>query len=310
MQCEAIQDRLSAYLEGGLEAAERRLVEAHLQNCASCWWELGLLRRTVATLQSLEELEVPPRLTAAIQAGVSARRSSRWQQLASWLFFPLHIKVPLEAMALLLVSLGAVYLYRSAPELAQTPEPSVVTEPAPRAQVPSAVAPKRDDRLDLAARQEAAEKPSGQSEVKKERKVLEQEDAAGRVVRKSAPEPAAQAKPLEEREGFRYEDAGRRELGKEATTGVLRGPVFPDVVLRTSDPARATSRIAEIVTALGGEILEEKDVDQLTLTIPAQAYPQFLAGVRELGDLVSSPTEPPAPPDPKGAVTLSLRLVP
>ena len=128
MRCDEIQDRLSAYLEGEIEPTERRTIEIHLEECVRCRQELALLQRTVSALQSLETIEVPPRLTAAIQVEVGAREQFSWRRLASRLFVPLHIKLPLEAMALVLVTLGVVYVYRSAPELAQAPRPQAVTE--------------------------------------------------------------------------------------------------------------------------------------------------------------------------------------
>jgi hypothetical protein len=155
MRCEGIQDRFSAYLEDELEAAERRSIESHVEACVGCRQELALLRRTVSTLQSLEEIEVPPRLTAAIQAGVSAEGGSRWRHLVSRLFFPLHIKLPLEAMALLLVTLGAVYVYRSAPELAQAPRPQAVTERESRDKTTPIARGQRGDWQEQAARKKA-----------------------------------------------------------------------------------------------------------------------------------------------------------
>lgn len=281
MRCEEIQDRLSAYLEGELEAAERRNIESHVEECVGCRQELALLRRTVSTLQSLEEIEVPPRLTAAIQADVNARGRFRWRQLASRLFFPLHIKLPLEAMALLLVSLGVVYVYRSAPELAQAPRPQAVTERESRDKTVPLAAGRRDDLQEHAARKRPAEKLRAHSKVEEEQKALGEADAVARALRKEAPEPA-------------LEDVSP----------------MPEMILKTKNPSQAASRIATIVKKFGGKLLEKKGEHQLILMIPTSAYPEFLAALGELGEPMHPPAETSSKPSPERTMTFSLRLIP
>ncbi|MGH7372217.1 MAG: hypothetical protein ACREJK_10290, partial [Candidatus Methylomirabilales bacterium] len=82
-----------------------------------------------------------------------------------------------------------------------------------------------------------------------------------------------------------------------------------DVMLETSDPARAVVRITEIVSALEGKV-EVKEERHLILLIPAKAYSQFLTALKDSGYAVSTPTESPAAPSPEGTVTFSLRLTP
>ncbi|MEE9522274.1 MAG: DUF2275 domain-containing protein [candidate division NC10 bacterium] len=281
MRCEGIQDRFSAYLEDELEAAERRSIESHVEACVGCRQELALLRRTVSTLQSLEEIEVPPRLTAAIQAGVSAEGGSRWRHLVSRLFFPLHIKLPLEAMALLLVTLGAVYVYRSAPELAQAPRPQAVTERESRDKTTPIARGQRGDWQEQAARKRPAEKLRAHSKVEDEQKALGEADAVGRALRKGAPSAS-------------LEDVSP----------------MPEMILKTKNPSQAASRVAHIVKRLGGKLLEKKGEHQLILTIPASAYPEFLAALGELGEPMHPPAEISAKPSPEGAITFSFRLIP
>lgn len=335
MGCQDVRNQLSAYLEGELEVAPRRVVEDHVRQCVRCQGELVLLQRTIALLRGLDEVEVPPSLSAAIQAGIRPRRGRSWREVASWLFFPIHVKLPIQAVALLLVSLGAVYLYRSAPEFSQAPQPPVATESAPRGEAVPSTAAGRADRLDLAARQEAAEKSSGQREAQKERKVPEQEDAAARALRKSAPESAASPKPSEEREALRESAAGidaetqeergsqkQRDLAgglrKEAPAASRAAPLVRELTLKTRDPSQAASRIAEIATAMGGRLVEAsdprksapEDLHRLALAIPPEAYPRFLNALRELGDLSPLAGEPPAAPSPEGTVIVYLRLIP
>ena len=282
MRCEETQDRLSAYLEGELEPAARRIIEVHLEECVRCREELALLQRTVSTLQSLEPIEVPPRLTAAIQAEVGAREQFSWRRLASRLFLPLHIKLPLEAMALVLVTLGVVYVYRSAPELAQAPRPQAVTERESRDETAPGVGGRRGDLAEYAARKRSAEKLGASSMAQKAPKVSEETDVAARALRKEAPA------------------AGLADISS-----------LPEVVLKTENPSDAAARIATLVERVGGKILETPGEHQLVLAIPASSYPEFLAALRELGKPIQPPAaEPPPGASPQGTVTFSLRLIP
>jgi hypothetical protein len=54
-----LRDRLSAYIDRGLDPAATRRLEAHLGECARCRAELEQLRSTVAALRELPEARVP-----------------------------------------------------------------------------------------------------------------------------------------------------------------------------------------------------------------------------------------------------------
>ena len=292
MRCEEIQGHLSAYLEDEVEPGERRAIEEHLPECVRCRHELELLRRTVSALTSLEEIEVPPRLTASIQAGVEAQGSSWWRDLTSRLFFPLHIKLPLEAVALILVALGAVYIYRSAPEMGQAPRPPAVTERAPRGRGAAQIAGARQDLDETTALKQSAVKTEASLDDQAEREAFEE----------------AEPKSLKER------DVGLRRFGvmrKEAPSSSNVAPLVRELTLKTENFSQAASRIAEIAATLGGKLLEVRDNQQLILTIPAQEYPKFLTAVRELGAPVDVPGEAreAKPFTPQGTLMLHLRLV-
>ncbi|MFQ5802567.1 MAG: zf-HC2 domain-containing protein [Candidatus Methylomirabilales bacterium] len=300
MRCEQIQGHLSAYLEDEVDPKERRAIEEHLPECVRCRRELELLRRTVSSLTSLEEIEVPPRLTASIQSGVTAQGSSWWRGLTSRLFFPLHIKLPLEAMALILVALGAVYMYRSAPEMAQTPGPPAVTARAPRGRGAAQIAGARRDLDETSALKQSAVKTEASLDDQAEREAFE--EAEPKAPGKAGP------KAVEER------DVGALRFGlmrKEAPSSSNVAPLVQELTLKTGNPSEAASRITEIAATMGGKLLEVRDNQQLILTIPAQEYPKFLTALRELGAPVDVPGEAreAQPSTPQGTLTLHLRLV-
>lgn len=79
--CEQVQERLSAWLDGELTAAERREVAVHLEVCPGCQAELALLSRLDAALGTL--VAPPPDLLAAkTLTRLTPRRRYGWQSLA------------------------------------------------------------------------------------------------------------------------------------------------------------------------------------------------------------------------------------
>ena len=66
MTCERIEELLSAYLEGGLSAAQRADVEAHIAGCADCAALLGLMRETMTATAGFPEAEPSAGLMARL----------------------------------------------------------------------------------------------------------------------------------------------------------------------------------------------------------------------------------------------------
>jgi hypothetical protein len=305
MRCEEIQEQLSPYLEDELAAGARRGVEDHLRQCGRCQNELGLLRRTVTALRSLEEAEVPRRLVAGVKARLASRETFDWRRLASWLFVPLHVKLPLQAAALLLVSLGAVYLFRSVPELARAPAPpSVATEYATRDRESPRAAVKRSDLDERAGARESAPESVGRKLEDRLASVPRERPAEGVVGQERMQAGGEKQREAQEQKSV-GDSAGR--FRPEPPAAAKAAPP-PELVLRTGDPARATERIAEMVSAIGGQFAPTPEPQRLVLTVPAEAYPKLLERLRELGELKPPAAEPPD--SPQGSVTVSVRLVP
>ncbi len=143
-----VRRRLSAYLDDAVDPAERGKIDAHLAGCGSCRKALGELERTVGLIRSLPEVEPPPWLARKIMARV---RDEAPPQPAFWrrLLLPLHVKLPLEALALVFVCVTGYYIARmnasqvplSAPEPALQEESLPPSPPAQHPAPPKAKAP-------------------------------------------------------------------------------------------------------------------------------------------------------------------------
>jgi hypothetical protein len=110
MRCDEARKRLSDYIDGILPPEENELVRSHLTVCPECRAALSELEKTVAHIKNLHEVEPPAWLTQKVMAKVREEAKAErgiWRKL----FHPLHIKLPLEAAAAVLIAVAALYLY-------------------------------------------------------------------------------------------------------------------------------------------------------------------------------------------------------
>jgi hypothetical protein len=140
MKCSEIEERLTAYLENFLQNEEKGIIEEHCAQCSGCRSALEDLKRTREILEKLDEVEPPDWLAGKVMAKIAEKEEDKgWLQR---FFLPLHVKVPVQALAMALVVVISVYLYRST-----TPEPGDLA----RLQSP----PQAAESLDAAVKKEA-----------------------------------------------------------------------------------------------------------------------------------------------------------
>ncbi len=112
MEHNEIRHKLSEYIDGSIPAEEKTTIEEHLETCASCGDALRELQKTIEHIKSLEEVESPAWMTQKIMAQVHAADAEQRSFLRK-LFFPLSVKIPIQAVAVLFLVVGTFYLYRS-----------------------------------------------------------------------------------------------------------------------------------------------------------------------------------------------------
>jgi anti-sigma factor RsiW len=64
--CEGTESRLSDYLDGLLQPAERAALDAHVANCDRCAPLIASVSELLSNLHGMEDLETPPRLVYTI----------------------------------------------------------------------------------------------------------------------------------------------------------------------------------------------------------------------------------------------------
>lgn len=129
MECNEVQKRLSAYIEGIISAEEKVLIDKHLKACQRCNESLADLRKTVEYIQKLEEVEPPAWLTQKVMARVRSEAEPK-RGILHRLFYPLHIKLPIEAVAAILIAITTIYVFKTIqPEMKLAKAPSEEVTP-------------------------------------------------------------------------------------------------------------------------------------------------------------------------------------
>lgn len=110
MTCDEAREAFSDLYDGGLTGAPLAILTRHLEECAACRADWAAFQRAVQAVAGLGSAEPSPGFAARVRERLEAR--SGWRRAARRLFFPLHVKVPLQAVALLLVAFAGVLLYQ------------------------------------------------------------------------------------------------------------------------------------------------------------------------------------------------------
>jgi hypothetical protein len=130
MECKDIQERLSAYIDGVASSKEKTLIDKHLKSCQKCSKSFSELKKTVEHLKKLEEMEPPSWLAQRIMAKIE-KEAEPQKGILQRLFYPLHIKLPIETIAAIFIAVTAVYLYKAIEpqkRLAQAPTDKITVQ--------------------------------------------------------------------------------------------------------------------------------------------------------------------------------------
>jgi hypothetical protein len=119
MECTRIQDMLSSYLDGDLSDREQEEIAGHIRQCSRCAEEEKALRETLSLLRNLPAEAAPPELLEGVRLRIAEKTAvPLWKKV----FLPVHIKIPLEAAAVVLIFLLVYGIQKEMP--AKTPVPS------------------------------------------------------------------------------------------------------------------------------------------------------------------------------------------
>ena len=302
MECKGIKEKLCAYLEGIVSPEEKRIIEEHLPSCPECRKNLADLRKTGELVKDLAEVEPPAWFTQKIMSRIRAEEEKKkglWQKL----FYPLHIKVPIQALATVFIAVIAVYVFRAVePEMKLTPLPSPTPPPTQQ------VMPKEE-------RKEASQPPQviGLDSSTPPKSTLKDESARESAKVPAVPPPSAAlpepaGKPLRaERKQEAEESLGKGEgiaLSRAAPETQDRKklaaapPSFKEmaglqikpanVLVKVPDAHVAGSKVDDLFHQLGARKIEKESREGreiLTAELSATQVKEFLEKLKAIGEV-------------------------
>jgi hypothetical protein len=252
-ECNIFEKKLPAYVEGVLPEVEDREMMEHLESCGRCRAVLEDLKKTGDLLAGLEEKEPPPWFRQRVMARIREEAGEK-KRLLRKLFYPLHIKIPIEAVASLMVAMLAWYVYQEAPREMKAPTPvpqseairsmPLAPEPAETGKdlpVPAAPVPAEKKRVD----QTPEPAPKGQVEIRGGR--VQEEKLQERMLSAASPTPAPTA---EEKKGVTVEE---EETARPAMAPLKKSEPFE------IKPAPAPPPALQAAPRRMGRELREKD---------------------------------------------------
>ncbi|OGP95012.1 MAG: hypothetical protein A2Z19_07760 [Deltaproteobacteria bacterium RBG_16_54_18] len=285
MDCREVQKKLSAFADGVITAGERKQIMMHLKKCKGCKRALADLKKTIRYVQRLEEVEPPAWFVQRVMARVrdkAEKKQGIWQRF----FLPLHIKVPLEAIALICMVVGAVYIFKSMePEIRLAKIPTETRESAP----PAAAVPQKEKPADVGKKRHAP--VTGRERSRFEKKYQVDEERSVKVAQ--TPTAQVERKEAAPATGYADYDTLKRDVGSSLQeeqpqgTMALKAKEGP-LVVRVRDLTAARTRVEEIARQMGGQTSTTtpgKDKAVITIVLDRDKVYDFLTQLRLVGEV-------------------------
>jgi hypothetical protein len=316
MTCDDARESLSALLDGALTPDERRAVEAHLEGCAECRRDLERLRQTVALLHRVSPAHAP---VGFVDGVVAAAQPKPWyRRFAAAVLLPVSTKLPVEATAIVMVALLAVYAFERTPALRQAARYETPAS-SERVESPTRLTDARKER-EVAPALRAAPPAVGprSAEPRRDAPVARQSETSTARAPAAGPAPAAPPSPppspappaaVTDGAAAKAEAPAENMAGAEADSrrqalervgaagrvapaapGVAAKRAQPsaDVVARVSvrDRDAAERNLAALIVQVGGRQTGSRREDDATIVeamVPQSRYAEFSQAVGAIG---------------------------
>ncbi len=118
MDCLEVKKILHAYIDNDIERGMEKIVKVHLSSCDACREEYDNLMKYEGEMSSLKQVKPPEDFLQQIHKRME--KPSYARQIAQKLFFPLNIKLPLEAAGVLATVVIAVLIFNPTGSMKQT----------------------------------------------------------------------------------------------------------------------------------------------------------------------------------------------
>lgn len=143
MTCEEARGAFTDLYDGILSGPPLVALSRHLDGCPTCRRDWVAFRLTAGALEELRDEEPSPGFAARVVERIEAPRW--WRRLGSPLVFPLRVKLPIHAAALVMLGMAGFWVSQRSPEIQRAADPGAppversvtMSPPAPVAGVPA-----------------------------------------------------------------------------------------------------------------------------------------------------------------------------
>lgn len=330
MECSKIQEKLSEYIEDELSPAEKSSIDDHLRSCPKCGKALADMEMTIKSIRGLEDIIPPPWLTQKIMSRIKAEADQKKKSLWQKLFFPLYIKLPMEAVGVLLIAITALYVFKNmgpgvknsmAPSgesvteyTAKEKDPTVRKKANTPSKSPDVMQSKKDETdASVPSPQQSSLPPQPPAQASghplydkeapvKEKRAEEPPAAEKDMLLRSAPAPARPA----------VQNESKQEVVPQAAGKGLSGlPVKEDVSISftAADSEQAKKNIKEILSNLGGRVIKEESSLDSIIIIDELDSDKLLPLIRKLKMLGYLKEKTPTPLSDKDKVLIKITVL-
>jgi hypothetical protein len=271
MQCHDIQEKLAAYIDGDISPEERMLIDEHLKSCQQCNETIAEMTKTTEYLRKLGDIEPPAWLTQKIMTKIrseSGKEKSIWQKL----FYPLHIKLPVEVAVAVLLAVTTIYIFK-------TMQPEIKLAKAPVEEMTSQIPLKETKSTDKDLMSRKVDIVSGKVPKASQHQTAPPETAQP-IVQKEKAVPSAGTVAKDESQQKALSPAPALRALAESKKESLY------LTVHVRDIKKTREDIVKVVTQLNGKItkaesLAERDV--LTVTLSSKQLNGLIEKLRLIG---------------------------
>jgi hypothetical protein len=279
MACSDVQEKLSAYVDGMVSSEEKMFIDEHLKVCQKCNDSLADLKKTLEYVRDLEEVEPPPWLVQKVMARVRGETEQR-RGIVAWLFYPLRIKLPLEALAAIFIAITTVYVFKAV-------EPEVKLAKAPPEEVRTRTYSEEREKAPAIGRgkPEPAEPPE-QFRVAEEREIprvtyREPASAPSRGAKRENAMPSAGLVAEDEAQPGAVSPAPRLARVEGKKEGIRFALTVEEIEVATKELERA-------FVELGARIIRREDTEQRFLMVAeldSRKMNEFMEKLKLVGEI-------------------------
>jgi hypothetical protein len=301
MDCEKVRDRFSSLWEKELTPFDEKGIKEHLSSCPECQREFEQFEKTMRWLHSVGEVEVPDEFLPGLYKKMEERKSIRSAEKSrkGWFNFPLPLKLPVQAAAMVAVVFLVLYLTKMMPlgeyrprETGQPHSPLSVGKKSEQTLAQKELERGRGTLPAEAPRPKDVEQAKA---ILPEEKKFEPttQQAKAETKRTEAPSPKSEVlafKKIESKEAAKAAAPSPEPERIEKEWVVKRKSVAAkkprqEIVLKISDREKGIFQVRELVKQFKGEIVATEE-NGLLASLPAGSFSEFkkeLVGVSSTG---------------------------